>query len=320
VSQDVTDCPRCGRRTPAARGACMYCGEALPISAIRAAPLQRNIDSNDLAFNTILEPSSPQPRESAVSALAAALKIETEEADAFISTGKPIPIARSQNRQEAEMIVALVRNCGLAARVVADQDLRMETDLARARKIIPGDGLLEVQHTAGVMSVPLSEIRLIVLGALKSVRVDYTETSKGMRGQAGSVIDTAEYRSQEMIMDVYAAGLERSFRIKSDAFDYSGLVWPLSFRAEVNFQSAIAALRKAAPRALFDDDFMRLRGVLSRAWPERARNEAQGIKRSGLAYRPVAKSSVVSDNRDQFDRYSRLMFVHLQDSEHQREA
>jgi hypothetical protein len=33
------------------------------------------------------------------------------------------------------------------------------------------------------------------------------------------------------------------------------------------------------------------------------------MKRAGLAYRPVSKSSVIKDNRDQFDRYSRLMFI-----------
>jgi hypothetical protein len=287
----------------------MYCGEELPVSAIAAAPPQRNIDSSELAFNTILEPTNPRLRESAATALAAALKIETEEATAFISASRPVPIARSHNRTEAEMIATLVRTCGLAARVVGDEDLGMETELVRARRISLGDDSLDVHHAAGVMSARLSELRLMVVGALRNVRVDYTEKS-GARGQSSSVVDTAEYRWQEVVVDVYGESLEQSFRVKSDAFDFSGIVWPLSFRAEVNFQSMLAALRKAAPKAVFDEDFARLRSMLGRAWPERTRNEAQGIKRSGFAYRPVAKSSLTSDNRDQFDRYSRLAFIY----------
>jgi hypothetical protein len=112
-----------------------------------------------------------------------------------------------------------------------------------------------------------------------------------------------------MLIDVYSASLDRSFRVKSGAFDYSGLISPLSFRAELNFKAAVSKLRAAASQAAFDDDFGKVGHLLSRAWPERSRNEARGIKRKGLAYRPVAQASLISDNRDQFERYSRLMFI-----------
>lgn len=118
----------------------------------------------------------------------------------------------------------------------------------------------------------------------------------------------AEYRSDETMLDVYGQTLESSFRIKADGFDYSGLVSPLSFLADQNFQAALKVLNNAAPRAILDDDFSRMRSLLERAWPARTRNEARGIKRTGLTYRPAAQSSIISDNRDQFDRYSRLMF------------
>jgi hypothetical protein len=149
----------------------------------------------------------------------------------------------------------------------------------------------------------------MVVGMLRNNRTDYTEGIAGMRGQSGNVLDSFEFRSEEMIMDVYGASLEESFRIASDAFDYSGLVNPLAFRSEMNFNAAIEALSRAAPGAAVDSDFARLRRLLARAWPERARTEARGVKRAGLAGRLVAKSSVISTNRDQFDRYSRLRFV-----------
>jgi hypothetical protein len=111
-----------------------------------------------------------------------------------------------------------------------------------------------------------------------------------------------------MILDVYSEGLDESFRIRADAFDYSGLINPMSFRAEVNFQAACKTLAAAAPGADIDLDFARVRRLLSRAWPERSRTESRGIKRAGLAHQPVAQSSTISDNSDQFERYSRLMF------------
>ena len=161
------------------------------------------------------------------------------------------------------------------------------------------------------MKVAPADIRLFVAGALKHNRVDYSEGVSSKRGQSGSVLDMAQYRSDETMLDVYAQTLESSFRIKADGFDYSGLVSSLSFRADQNFQAAIKVLTGVAPQAIVDDDFSRMRSLLERAWPERTRSEARGINCEGLTYRPFAQSSLISDNRDQFDRYSRLMFISL---------
>ena len=308
LNQDVTDCPRCQRRTPAARGGCIYCGEQLPFANIQAAPPQRNIDPGERAFNTVLEPFPARVNESVVTALASALQLQLTEARDLIDAGKPVPLARCQTRAEAEMITALIRTCGLRASVVPDEDMMLDRELIRARRIALDDVQVHVQHSGGEIAVNKGEITLLVLGELRNVRVDYTEGISARRSQMGNVLDSAEFRSDETLLDVYAAGLDQSFRIKSDAFDYSGLVSPLSFRSEANFRDAIAALRSALPQARVDGDFFRMRGLLNRAWPERSRNESRGIKRT-LAFRPVAHASVVSDNRDQFDRYSRLMFL-----------
>jgi hypothetical protein len=302
-------CPRCDRRTAVARGKCIYCGESLPITRIEAAPPQRKIDSFEAAFNTILEPVFAHEDEGVDARLAAALGIEMEEAHAYVVSGKRLPLARSQNLQEAAMIAGLVRDCGVNAVVIADEDLALKRELVRAKRIVLEDESLQVHHSGKSFSLPAAEIKLLVTGALKNNRVDYTEGIVGIRGQSGSVLDTSEFRSDETLVDVYSASLASSFRIKSDAFDYSGLVSPLSFRAEVNFNAAVAKLRQVAAQAAFDDDFRRVKHLLARAWPERSRNEARGIKRKGLAYRAVAQASLLSDNRDQFDRYSRLMFV-----------
>ncbi|HET9532722.1 MAG TPA: hypothetical protein VFQ92_20375 [Blastocatellia bacterium] len=308
LNLDTLNCPQCARRTPAARGACLYCGAQLPLTEITAAPPQRVIDSFERAFNTILHPFRPRD-DMAEAALAAALKIEIGEARAFISSGKPVPLARSQTRQEAEMISALVRSCGLSCSVVADEEMRLYSEIIRARRIARSTDHIEVHHSGGVLSMTLADIKLLVVGALRNLRVEYIESAAGLHNRQSNVLDTSEFRSEEMLLDVYASSLEQSFRIKSDAFDYSGLVSPLSFRAEVNFQNAVAALHGAAPHARIDDEFIKMRSLLARAWPERSRTQSRGVKRTGLAYRPVSQSSVVRDNRDQFDRYSRLMFL-----------
>jgi hypothetical protein len=303
------NCPACARRTPSARGTCLYCSAVLPVTKIEAAPPQRTIDNFERAFNTILDSQRKPGDDLAEAALASALKIELAEAQAFVRAGKRVPLARSQTRQEAELIASLVRTCGLEAFVIADEALRLDSELIRARRIIQSGAALEVRHPGGTTIVPLSELRLLVVGALHNTRVDYTEGVTASRGQSNNVLDSSEYRSEETLLDVYATGFDQSFRIKSDAFDYSGLVKPLSFRAEMNFQAALSALRSAAPHARVDDDFVGMKKLLARAWPERSKTEARGVRRAGLAYRPVAQSSVVSDNRDQFDRYSRLMFL-----------
>ena len=309
MSQDVTNCPRCQRCTPAARGECIYCGEHLPFAVIQAAPPQRNIDPVDRAFNTVLEPFPARVNEGVISALASALQIELNEAQALIDSGKPMPLARSQTRAEADMISALVRTCALRASVISDEELMLDRELLRARRLTTSENEIRVYTSTGEVGLRSDEIRLIVLGELRNVRVDYTEGISAGRNQLGNVLDSSEYRSDETLLDVYTSSLDRSFRIKADAFDYSGLVSPLSFRSEINFKSALTALRAAAPDARVDNDFSRVRGLLGKAWPERSRNESRGIKRSGLAFRAVAQASVTSDNKDQFDRYSRLMFL-----------
>jgi hypothetical protein len=280
----------------------------LPSTKIEAAPPQRNIDTTELAFNTVLEPPPAVTDESAVAALASALRLELAEARAVVAAGKPIALARSQTRAESEMIAELVSTCGFRAVVISDQDLSPERELVRARRIdIEGDQI-QVHHSGGVFGFEKSEATLLVLGELSNTRVDYTEGISGGRGKSGRVLDTSEYRSGETLLDVYAASLDKSFRIKSDAFDYSGLVSPLSFRSDLNFLAAVLMLRAALPLANFDDDFKTIRNLLGRAWPERIRNEPRGFKRTGLAFRAVAQASVLSNNRDQFERYSRLMF------------
>ena len=309
MNQDVTNCPRCRRRTAAARGTCIYCGETLPISKLTSAPPQRNLDAAELAFNTILEPPRLAADEATIAALAAALKLEVAEAGELLAANKRLPIARSQTRQEAEMIAGLVRGCGLTAFVVADEEMAVERELLRARRIQLKEGELVVQHSTGALTLAASDIRVMVLGSLRQNRVDYSEGLRGMRTQSASVLETAEFRSDEALLDVYADSLEASFRLRADGFDYSGLVTPLSYRAELNFHAALHALERAAPQAVVDEDFARLRRLLARPWPERTHNEARGLKRTGIAYRPVALSSLTTNNRDQFERYSRLMFL-----------
>jgi hypothetical protein len=303
------NCPRCRRRTAAARGACIYCGETLPMTQLSSAPPQRNLDAAEHAFNTILEPPRSPAGEAAIAALSSALKIEAGEAGAMIAANKRLPVARSQTRQEAEMIAALVRGCGLVAFVVADRELATERELTRARRITVNDRELAVQHSGGTLTVAACDIKLIVVGSLRQNRVDYSEGLSGMRTQSANVLDTAEFRSDETLLDVYSGSLDQSFRLRADSFDYSGLVAPLSFRAEMNFLNALRVLERAASRAVIDRDFAGVRRLLGRAWPERTHNEARGLKRTGIAYRPVALSSLTTDNRDQFERYSRLMFL-----------
>lgn len=309
MSQAVTSCPRCQRRTPAARGECIYCGASLPLSTIESAPVQRNIDPGELAFNAVFQPGRSVANDTVVESLALALQLEAAETRALIDAAKPIPVARSQTRQEAEMICELVRSHGCKAAVVSDEEMQLQDELLRARRLALSESEIQVTHSAGTLVLAKSDVRLMVFGELSGKRIDYVEGLSGKRRSA--VLDSSEYRSEQTMLDVYADTLNRSFRIRSDAFDYSGMVSPLSFRSDLNFKAAIATLAEALPHATMDKDFRRMARLLERAWPERTRNETRGFKRTGLSFRSVAQASAISDNRDQFERYSRLMFRSL---------
>jgi hypothetical protein len=308
LNTDVAICPACSRKTAAARANCIYCGAVLGIQRIEVAPAQRDIDSLENAFNTVLLPSSVSDISGAELALATALSMEVEEARAFIGSAKPLPVCRSLTRPEAELIASLVRTCGLHAAVVEDAELELQKEMTRARRAaIEGDRIL-VAYGASAKALNAGNIRLMVVGVIRRNRSDYTEGIVNLTGQGSSLLDLFEFRSDQMILDVYGESLDESFRIRADAFDYSGLINPMSFRAEVNFQTACKTLAAAAPDAEVDLDFSRVRQMLGRAWPVRSRTESRGIKRAGIAHQPVAQSSTISDNGDQFDRYSRLMF------------
>lgn len=284
----------------------------MPFTSIEAAPPQRNIDTGDLAFNAILQPSHSVTNENVVESLAFALKLELDESQALIASGKPVPIARSQTRQESEMICAMIRGCGCRAAVVADEEMCLKDELLRARRLAINETELQVSYWGGTMVLARSKVRLLVLGELNSKRIDYIEGLSGRQGRSGGLLDSSEYGSEETVLDVYAESLGASVRIKSDAFDYSGLVSPLSFRSDLNFKAAIALLREALPHATVDSDFRKMGRLLERAWPQRTRNETHGFKRTGLSFRSVAQASAISDNRDQFERYSRLMFLSME--------
>jgi hypothetical protein len=280
----------------------------LGIQRIEVAPAQRDIDSFENAFNTVLLPSTVGDTARSELALATALSMEAEEAHAFIGSAKRLPLCRSLTRAEAELIASLVRTCGLHAAVVEDAELELQKEVSRARRAaIEGDRIL-VAYGSSAKALNAADIRLIVVGVIRRNRTDYTEGIVNVTGQGSSLLDLFEFRSDQMVLDVYGESLDESFRIRADAFDYSGLINPMSFRAEVNFQTACKTLAAAAPDAEVDLDFSRVRQLLSRAWPVRSRTESRGIKRAGLAHQPVAQSSTISDNGDQFDRYSRLMF------------
>jgi hypothetical protein len=308
VAQDTVSCNFCGRKTPAARGTCLYCAEALHVARIEVAPPQRQIDASEPAFNTIMTPAAMISEEHAEITLANALAMDREEARAFVSSKKKLPVSRSLTRHEAELVAALVRTCGFGAVIIEDFELMLETRLTRARRLIIKDDHIEVGYIGGTLTLPISSIVLIVVGLVRNQRTDYTEGAAS-RGKESDVLESFEYRSELILMDVYGPALSESFRIYADGFDYSGLVQPLSYRTELNFQAAAEALAGALPNASFDDDFSRIQPLLARAWPERTRREARGLRRAGATLHLVAQSSLISDNRDQFDRYSRLMFA-----------
>src|SRR5207302_1354296 len=94
-----------------------------------------------------------------------------------------------------------------------------------------------------------------------------------------NIVDTRELSADEAVLDIYTNEAGEGFRIMSDGFDYSCLGADKRLLARDNFDMLVAALRTRAPSAVFDDEYGRLRALLSAAWPPAEHTGSSGLRR-----------------------------------------
>jgi hypothetical protein len=161
--------------------------------------------------------------------------------------------------------------------------------------------------------VAWSEVVLLVKGRVTTRRIEVAERRRGLAGRSETV-DTRELASDEMVLDLYTSCVEGheahaagglGFRVTSNGFDYSCLGEGKSLVAAENFDALVLALRGRAPSAVLDEDYARLRPLLSDVWPSAERTESLGLRRERPGRFNTEAVTTVS-NETQFTRYARL--------------
>lgn len=297
------DCPKCGRRTPADRLNCLYCGAALELTddqKMLARTVLRKVDLWESGWNVIVTSSDGGSKREA----ATLLRLEGEDAESLFASESPVPAARMAVREEAEVVVKQLAALGIEAIAVADETLDPRNPPRRLRGLeFTDDAIRPVLFNDPGQDRPALKPVLFVLGFLNRKRLESTE--KRSRGSE-KIIDSAETGVDETVIDIYGDSDPGGFRIRQEGFDFSCLGDKKAFTASENIRLVLQELRDRFPEAGYCGTYRASRRALGVVWPQSESMSSEGVERQ--SFRGYAKKKVaVTDNEEQFTRFSRVM-------------
>lgn len=305
---ELVNCGRCGRANPPDRSACIYCGtEAAGSSRVESRSPEgfRKPEAWENGFNVVLLGAADDHN---VPATARFLDRDPGVIESALGAKGRVPIARLESEEEARAFGEHLHKFGLSTTIVSDVKLKSLRPNIRLRTVnFEGEVISATDfNTLERMSVSVDDIELMVSGRLFESRSNTIKKAKG-KGQR-KALSASETSSDESILDIYVRGLERGWRVRSKGFDFSGLGTSKSLLASENFQSLIEKLRANQPSARYLDEYSDVREVISEVWPDEIRTDFEGLKRAGI-WKTGFSKQVITNNFDQFDRYSRLQWL-----------
>jgi hypothetical protein len=224
-----------------------------------------------------------------------------------------MPLARAASADEAWLIVERLRDLGLNTEVFPDEVLARRPSRVRAVEFEEDALVCRTGPEAEPRRVAWSEVVLLVTGRVVSRRVEVSERKRGLGGRTETA-ETREFASDEAVLDLYTSSVDEheaqgsggaGFRVLAGGFDYSCLGEGKGLIAAENFNALVAALRERAPSAAHDEEYARLRPLLSDVWPSAERTESLGLRRE-RAGRINTEAVTTVSNETQFTRYARL--------------
>lgn len=305
---ELVACDECVRANPPTRMSCLYCGAPLPVteqSARLRRPALKRLEEWESGFNVILRPGGPV-NAAAVWEAAGLLRAEAELLRDCLEAGTALPLARASSAAEAGLIVERLGALGLGVEALADDVLLSDGGLRRVRALAAEEDELIGFGLAGEepRGLKWSEVGLLVSGRVVRKRVEVEERREKSK-RDGEVLDARELTTDEAVLDVYSTERDEGWRVLAGNFDYSCLGGRKSLLARENFRTLMQMLRERAGAAVLDEDYPRLRRLLTLAWPPAERDDTLGFRRDGVGrYSTGAVTSV--SNEAQFTRYSRL--------------
>jgi len=304
-------CEECLRANPPTRLNCLYCAASLPTHERTSdflRPSLKPVQSWTLGYNNIFLPDGTEIQPQSLREAAHLLKLSIENLRKLVSNTMPLPLARTDTREESELIDRKLKAVGFATAIVSDAELGIrESPAIRLRSVrIDENGLTpKLIGETDESTIPWDRLVLIVTGRLSRKRVELQERKAG-RGQ-NEIEHADQFFADEAIADLYFQNPDFKFRIFANGFDFSGLDGKKLVVAE-NFSILMGLLRENATNAEYDEAYNSCRQSLEIVWPCEQLTESLGWRRERPGKITVGAVTETS-NEDQFTRYSRLRYI-----------
>ena len=305
-AEQMIRCEECLRANPPTRVTCMYCVAPLPLTEDAARlrkPVLQPPEKHQLGYNTILLPKNEAVSSEVVIQAASLLKLEPENLEEILLQGKPLPIARTASRNEAELVFERLRDLDLHCLTLSDDDLGLSNPVKRVRSMSFADQALIIHQTGEETVVPWTDIELVLRGWLFETRLEFKE--RKTRESENELLETSEFSSDELAIDFYTAGHPFTWRIKTSGFDFSCLENEKTLIANENIGTLQRLLTTKAVNAKTDDSYRRLRRLLEPVWSTQTETQSSGWRRERPGKLSVGMATIKS-NETQFTLYSRL--------------
>lgn len=305
---EMVACDVCLRANAPTRINCLYCAAPLPAteqSATLRRPTLKKLEEWERGFNVVLLPRADAGlKPDVVEEAAPLLRLEASRLAEIIASGRALPVARAASTEEAELVVNRLEALGLNTEVFTDEVLARAPERVRALEFEEGALVCWQGPDAAPRRLPLDYVALLVEGRIVERRGEVLErrTRFGSRSEA---VEAREIASDELVLDIYAAGEGAAFRVMSGGFDYSCLGADKGLLAAENFRKLVVTLRGLAKAAVFDDAYTRLRPLLADVWPPAEHTSSLGFTGAGGRVNTGAVTTV--SNEAQFTRYARLL-------------
>jgi hypothetical protein len=285
----------------------LYCSAPLPITESAAQlrrPVLRPPEKHQSAYSNILLPSQGELSAEVIAEAAALLKLSPENFQRIVAEKKPLPVAFTASREEAELVFNRLRDFGLQTMIVSDDSLDMSA--VKRVKAIGVDSqyaILQQPGTRGTTEIRWDDVLMIITGRLFVRRMEIQE--RKTRRPENEIVNASEFSSDEAVIDLYSAADSATWRVSANGFDFSCLGEQMTLIANENIARLRQMIVDHASRARLDDSYNRLRHTLDLVWGPQQQTQSSGWRRERPGKLSVGVATVKS-NESQFTRYSRL--------------
>ena len=307
---EMVTCEECLRANAPTRVACMYCGKPLPVTEVTARlrrPTLRAPEKNQLGFNSIIFPQKNDLPDESLTRVAKFLRLDVDALKQIIVAQSPLPVARLASREESQLVTERLAELGVQAMSVSDTELGFSEPVSKVRSLsFDNNGIsLRYSRRDDVANILFPDIVLIVAARIVRSRIEISE--RKTRKSEDEIIDSSQFFSDELVIDLYSSKHPATWRISSGNFDFSCLAEYKSLVAGQNLNRLSELLLSRSSNSTFDNAYNKLRPVLEFVWTSEAETTSKGWRRE----RPgkyVVGATTSNSNEEQFTRYSRLRY------------